>query len=334
MEIVFLLAGLCFLAIGAALVVAEARTRRGAVEVAAELVGFSAGRRGASGARFFHAVARYVAPDGEVRYLESSVGSSAPLGRVGDALGVLVQPGDPEKAAIKSSVPYVLGGVLAAMGLGASILFFRTFRITTFSVASALAFVGLGAWKARGALREKPLSLEAWRRTKEKLLGVRVYTESTKGEIDWMEPAALQAATRGQQKASRFAMPFLLLAGGGLVFLGIHLHGRTEAFLERAVGGAGVVVELVANDSSDGTTWAPLVEFEHGGRKYRFKDSLSSSPPSHRRGDAVAVLYDPSRPADARIDRGFWNKGIPVLIGAFGGLLCALGVWMFSRRGS
>ena len=70
-------------------------------------------------------------------------------------------------------------------------------------------------------------------------------------------------AARNQQKANRYAIPILLLAGVGLVLLGGHLHRRTTLFLERAVRGSGTVVELVASSSSDSVTWAPVVEFEH-----------------------------------------------------------------------
>jgi len=48
----------------------------------------------------------------------------------------------------------------------------------------------------------------------------------------------------------------------------------------------------------------------------------------------VGVLYDPANPKDARIDRGRWNKAIPLLIGGFGALLCMLGLWMLLKRAS
>jgi hypothetical protein len=332
MEIVLLFAGLCLMAIGALVVLSEARTRRGAVEVPARLIGFSTASGGASGGPFFHAVAQFDGLDGQTRYLESSVGSSSPLGAVGDGLSVFVQPGDPDKAAIKSPLPYVLGGVVALMGLGSCIAFFAVFRVTTFSIAGAAAVVGWGAWKLHGSLRDKAISPQAWRDYKRRLLGARLFTEATRGSIRWADPAALQGALRSQQKTNRFAIPVLVLAGAGLAGLGVHLHKQTELFLERAVRGTGVVVELSANHSSDGTTWAPVVEFEHEGRKHRFKDSISANPPSYRTGDTVAVLYDPFHPADARIDRGWWNKAIPILVGAFGALFCSLGLWMALRR--
>lgn len=330
MEIIFLLVGLLFVAIGAALVVSEARTRIGAMEVPAELVGFSTGKS-ASGASF-HAVARYAGLDGQTCYLESSIGSSTPLGCVGDRLSVFVQPSDPAKAEVKSPLTYVLGAVLAAMGLVCCVVFFAIFRITAFSIAGAVAVVGWGAWKLHGALRGMPMSAQAWREYKSRAIGPRIFTDASKGEIAWANPEAVESAFLRQQKSNRFAVPLLVLAGAGLVALGGHLYKKTEIFLASAVRETGVVVELVANRSSDGTTWAPVVEFEHEGRQYKFKDSVSSNPASHRIGDHVDVLCDPSHPSDARIDRGAWNKGIPLLVALAGALSFLLGLRLAFRR--
>jgi hypothetical protein len=331
MEIAFLLAGLPFLAIGVLIVLSEARTRRGAVEVPAQLVGFSLGAS-ASGGPSFHAVARYAGLDGQSRYLESSVGSSSPLGTLGDPLCVFVQPDDPDKAAIKSSLPFVLGVAIGLMGLISCTVFFAVFRLSAFSLAGALAVVGLSAWKLRGSLREKPLPWQAWSEYKSNLPGARIFTDATKGNIRWADPGALQNAQRKAQRTGRIAAPVLVLAGAGLAVLGVHLYQKTGVFLQSAVRGRGTVVELAASHSSSGTTWAPVVEFEHEGRRYRFKDAVSASPASHRRGDAVEILYDPSHPSVARIDHGFWDKAIPVLVAAAGALFCWAGGWIEIRR--
>src|SRR6266446_1898836 len=329
MEIVFLLVGLVFVAFGLLIVASEARQRGGASEVRGEVVGFSTGQSGASGAASFHAVVQYPGPDGQVRYVEGIVGSSAPLGSVGDAVTVLVHQDDPASATMKSSLSYALGVVLALMGLASCTVFFVVSRVNTFSLAGAVIVVGCGAWKLREWLRERPMALQAWREQKRKLFRPRVYTEATKAEIPWAAAEAVQSAIRTQQRASRLAIPFLVLAGAGLFFLGAHLHKKTVIFLDTAERGQGVVVEMVASHSSDSTTYSPVVEFEASGRKYRFKDSIGSNPPSHRTGERVGVLYDPANPKDARIDRGRWNKAIPLLVGGFGALLCMLGLWIF-----
>ena len=332
MQILFLLVGLVFVAFGVAVVLAEARARQGAWAVPGEVIGFSTGQSGASGASFYYPVAEYVGLDGRKRYLEGSVGSSSPLDAVGDAVTVLVQPDDPEKAVLKSSLTYVLGAALALMGLASCIVFFVVFRATTFSIAGAVGVVGLVAYKLRGSMREKPLSLEAWRKYKDQALRARVFTDAGKAGIPWADPVALRTAIANQQKVNRFAVPILLLGGVGLLFLGAHLHQKTGMFLARAVRAPGVVVEMARNHSSHNDTYAPVVEFEHQGGTYRFKDSIGSDPPSYRIGQAVGVLYDPDHPREARIDRGRWNKAMPILIGAFGALLCLLGLWILKRR--
>jgi len=330
MEILFLLVGLAFVALGTLIVVSEARTRRGAWEVPGQVIGFSTGS--SSDARYLHTIAAYVGPDGHSRYVESSVGSSSPLDAIGDSVTVLVKPDDPAQATIKSSLSYVLAGVVAMMGLISCIVFFAVFRIDGFSIVGAAVVVAAGSWKLRGALRDKPMTLQAWRDYKSKLFGPRTFTEDNKHDIRWVDPSALRQALENQRKASRVAIPVLLLAGAGLLLLGNHLHTRTEAFLGAAVPGAGVVVGLEDNDSGDTTTYAPVVEFDHDGRTYRFKDSIGSNPPSYRRGEGVAVLYVPSDPTNARIDRGRWNRAVPIFVGGFGVLLCSLGIWMVLKR--
>ena len=330
MEILFLLVGLVFVALGAMIVVSEARARRGAWEVPGQVIGFSTGS--GSDVNHLHSIAAYVGPDGRSRYVEASVGSSAPLDAIGDSVTVLVKPDDPAQATIKSSLSYVLAGIVALMGLVSCIVFFAVFRISAFSIVTAAVVVAAGSWKLRGTLRDKPISLQAWRDYKSKLFGPRTYTEETKHDIRWAEPSALQQALDNQRKASRVAIPVLVLAGAGLLVLGNHLHTRTEAFLGAAVPGAGVVVGLEDNNSGDSTTYAPVVEFQHKGRTYRFKDSISTNPPAYLRGDEVAVLYVPSDPSTARIDRGRWNRAAPILVGGFGVLFCSLGIWMILRR--
>ena len=333
MEILFLLVGLVFVAFGVAVVLYEARARRGAWARQGEVVGFSTGKGSDSDSPSYHPVVEYVGPDGRKRYLESLVGSSSPFGAVGDAVTVLVQPADPEKAVLKSSLTYGVGAAIAIMGLASCIVFFAVFRATPFSLASAAGVVILATYQFRRSARTKPMSLESWWKYKDEAFRPKVYTDANKTEIPWADPEAVRTAVAKQQKVNRFVPPILVLAGVALLFLGVHLHQKNAAFLARAVRAPGVVVEMATNHSSDGgSTYAPVVEFEHEGRKYTFKDSISSNPPSYRRGEAVGVLYDPDQPRDARIDRGRWNKAVPILIGGFGALLCLFGVWGLSRR--
>jgi Protein of unknown function (DUF3592) len=329
MEIVFLFAGVPLFAVGVLIVVWELRGRAGAVPVPATIVGYSTADRDG----FYQSVAEYVGLDGMRRWVESSVGSSAPLGSVGDKVTVLLKEGEPDRAILKSPLSYAMGAVIAAMGLGSCAMFFATFHATRTSLAGAGVVSVLTAYKLLGAKRSKGFSLQEWQAKRQALRG-RVYTDATKNEIRWADREAIGAAAAKQQKTNRFAIPILIAAGVGAMVLGAHLYRTTNVFLAKALPATGRVVDLVANHSSNSWTYAPVVEFEAEGRKYRFKDSVSSNPPSYRPGDVVKVLYDPDGPRNARIDRGRWNLAIPLLVSAVGALLCSLGVWSASRRRS
>jgi len=333
LEIAFLLVGFPFLGFGLFVLVSEVRTRYRAVEVAGEIVGFSA-RSSNSGGSSFRPVARFEAFDGAIRYVVGAVGSSSPLGSVGDRVTVLVDRADPAKAALKSRLSWVVGAVIALMGLASCLVFFAAFRISAFSLVGAAFVLGALAFKLYGARRKKPMSMQEWKDYKSRLLAPAVFTEETKSQIPWAEPARLQSAHHVQRKTSRIAAPVLLAAGIGLLALGIHLYQNATLFLATAQSARGVVVDLEPSRTSDDDTWVPIVEFEHEGRTYRFTDSVGSNPSSYRRGDRTRVLYDPSRPANARIDRGIWNRVIPLLIAGSGALLCVacLVVWQSARE--
>jgi len=101
MEILFLLVGLIFIAIGVVIVFSEVQARRGTQPVRARVTGFSTGRATTERIPSFYSVAQYTGPDGREYYVEGVVGSSAPLHAVGDSVAVLVSLTQPEKAVFK-----------------------------------------------------------------------------------------------------------------------------------------------------------------------------------------------------------------------------------------
>jgi hypothetical protein len=325
MEILFLWGGLVFVAVGALIILSELKVRKGALRTPGRIAGFSLSKD-SSGEKSFHAVITFSGLDGCQRYLVSQVGSSSPIGRTGDAVNVLLRRDDPESAALHSPLTWVLGAAIGLMGAACCAAFLLTFRADALSVALSLAVTLAGAWKLKGALRERPLSWRAWREYKDQALRAKVYTEERKREIAWADEAAVTASVRARERAYRFARPLLIAAGLGLLLLGGHLYHRTKLFLAGAVATEGRVVGLEPVDSSDGTTYAPVVEFRRGDAAVRFRDTVSSDPPSYRIDDRVPVLFHPTGAPDARIDRGRWNLGLPVLLAGSGATLLLLGL--------
>jgi hypothetical protein len=117
------------------------------------------------------------------------------------------------------------------------------------------------------------------------------------------------------------------LIGIGCAVGGAWWAVSTRDFMATAERGVGQVVELDASTDSDGdTTYYPIVEYAVGGKTQRFKSNVGSSPPSHRVGDTVNVLYDPENPTDAKIDSFLDVWGGPLFLTLFGVIFAAVGI--------
>ena len=106
---------------------------------------------------------------------------------------------------------------------------------------------------------------------------------------------------------------------------------RERATWERGVG---VVVALHEESTSDGSVFAPVIEFTTAqGGHGRFVGDEGSSPPTHAVGQSIPVLYDPAT-GHGRIDRGHdWALAGPQLaFGVLFGLIGAACIWQHLRE--
>ena len=88
----------------------------------------------------------------------------------------------------------------------------------------------------------------------------------------------------------------------------------------------GTVVELVRSQSSDSTTYRPVVRYStQSGEQVEFTSSAGSNPPSYSKGEQVEVLYQPLQPAQARINGFFPLWGGPMVIAGLGGVFFLVG---------
>ena len=78
----------------------------------------------------------------------------------------------------------------------------------------------------------------------------------------------------------------------------------------------GTVVRLNEQSDSEGgcCTYVPIVEFNAGGRAYSFDGGTASDPPAYRVGERVPVIYDPSDPQTAQIDKWSERWLFPIII--------------------
>jgi hypothetical protein len=125
----------------------------------------------------------------------------------------------------------------------------------------------------------------------------------------------------------------------GPVFLGFALVYlvSTFRFLHRCIPATGTVVQLVPEiDREDNSvTYRPTFHYvAKDGQTYEVRSRSSSNPPAFVVGQTVPVLYEPSRPAEAKLN-WFWDLwGMSVAFGIIGGVatILALVLRMYQRR--
>jgi hypothetical protein len=123
-------------------------------------------------------------------------------------------------------------------------------------------------------------------------------------------------------------------AGIGMLVASFFVFSNTTSFIGRAVEANGKVTDLERSRSSNSsTTYRPVVEFTTAtGKRIEFVSSVGSSPPSHRVGEAVKVLYNPADPQSARIKSFFqlWFGFLMVFV--LGLVFAAVGLGMIFVR--
>ena len=133
-------------------------------------------------------------------------------------------------------------------------------------------------------------------------------------------PDVQQAQQAQLQSYKKFA-PVLAIFALILIAVGVYQSVKITRLEARGLRAPGEVVRMKEEHSSGSGgghyVYYAIVRFRtEKNIAVEFKDSVGSSPPSHRLGDKVTVLYLPGSPQqDAIIDRGiWWNWAIPAIV--------------------
>ena len=127
--------------------------------------------------------------------------------------------------------------------------------------------------------------------------------------------------------------------GLGLLLAAFFSYRSTSSFVDAALRMPGTVVELTRSASSgststaSGSTYRPVVSFrDANGNKHEFISSVGSNPPSHRKGEAVEVLYLENEPHEAKINSFMHLWFFAVLLGGLGLVFLLLGLGLLIPR--
>ena len=99
----------------------------------------------------------------------------------------------------------------------------------------------------------------------------------------------------------------LFTTGMVLLYFAMRSYNNTRGLLGAGIKTTAIVVEMITVSSSDGATYKPVFEFRDRRQEIRkYESDISSSPPSHKVGEKVKIVYDPKDDNDVKTI-SFWG---------------------------
>lgn len=138
---------------------------------------------------------------------------------------------------------------------------------------------------------------------------------------------------------NKSGLPFAILfstIGLAVLTFGVSIYFQQTELIENGIKTQGQVIDNVERRDSDGSTYAPVVEFVTNQKeRVTFTSSLSSYPPEFEVGEVVGVIYQADSPREsAEIDSWLSLWFGPLICGILGGAFSAFGLgFLFSIIG-
>jgi hypothetical protein len=106
-----------------------------------------------------------------------------------------------------------------------------------------------------------------------------------------------------------------------LFFAGFCLWGVYAGYISwklqnEGIATTGTVVRLEEGNSSEGgcCVYSPVIEFNANGQTHSFEGDNASDPPAYEVGEVVNVIYDPSDPDTAQVNKWSERWLFPIII--------------------
>jgi len=318
------------LGIGGLLLGSSLYWRVHAMRAPGSIIGVS--KQGAS----YYPVYRYRLPDGQFHEARSDTGSSSLRGMdTGRAVRLMVSAHNPNEARENGNYLLdIIGIAFVAPGVWLGYTALTLYPITPMTWVMGLAFLVYAGERLRSLMTPKGprIALEEWKRLRN-IGGAQAIDLS---KVQPIESFPAQPAPAQKFQNSKAAGPILAFFAIVLVAAGVYQSVMLFRFETSGLRASGEVIRLIeesGSGSNGGYVYYPVVRFRTAENvTIEFRDHVGSDPPSRRPGDRAVVLYLPTNPSQAMIDRGFFNFVIPGLLFAGAALVAWLLVWIRRAR--
>ncbi len=286
------------------------------------------GEKGYQG-EMYHSVLSYTTPDGEKIEQVSPSASGYIVSRLpGRKVTVLFFPKTPEKIRRPNLMILIFGAAFFFPGVYVMGQAIKLFEFNFSMLMLVLLIFGYIFYKMSGfiiAIRNniKNMSQEewndGWKKFRSEGFKVRSSSSSPVSSSELLTREEIKSRLCQRYKYAHYVMLVCGTIALGLLGGSIYLGQNMQEFLANSQDTIGNVVRIESeyNSSSEGSsyTYYSIVRFKtQSGQSIEFRDSVGSSHRMHEVGEQIDVLFLPTQPEEAMIDRGIWNWGVSIAI--------------------
>jgi hypothetical protein len=132
---------------------------------------------------------------------------------------------------------------------------------------------------------------------------------------------------------SFFTMENLLILGTLFLIISSVWAFRNAVVLHRGLNTSGIITDVRPTSDDERPFYKTTFAFHvRDGQSYTVTQDFEERPASHKRGDNVAVVYNPTNPYDASLCsyNDMWY--LPVCFGSVGAIMLAIGLTLWRRK--
>ena len=330
-QCIFVVAGLAALIAGVWLLYNRLRWALKAVEVEGEVTGVRQYEN------LFYATYRYSFADGNAQYAMADEGTADTRDlETGKKVKLLALRDAPETVHVPGNPLWaILGGVLAAMGLGLLAYAFTAFEVTGITWATGIAFIlySLNKYKRHFGTRREREAIRLWQDKQWEELKMTAPTT-----LEQIRSNPAEQLRQDKLRTQRGIMGALCaFAGVAAVVLALVLAGEKLFIYLDGTGATGTVTELEGSYTKGKDSrflYHPVVRFkDKDGNEWSFLEKEGSDPAEFGEGDDVKIIYNEKAPQQsAMIDRGLTVWFMPGMLAIAGLLFLVVGMSMLPRQ--
>lgn len=277
--------------------------------------------------------------DGTKHICRSGISSSNMTTKpIGTPQKIRYRSENPNQAKVKNNSFLVLGILCSIISLILAFVYFSCVETSITSVLLLLVFLAYFAFRTFSRFEGRNITEKLQKMDKKKAFfeNLEKNTRPINDDETFLGAESFSSEQSKYNTMLKKWMPVNYVIAFGMIFGSLYWTYDVYQFSQNAITTTGKIIAFKQGRStpSDGRTiytYAPIVAYEVNGQKLEHTSKVSTSSSSRKTGEIVEILYNPEKPSEAMIERGFMNYILEIILFT-AGIAILIILWRVTKR--